>query len=51
MTTLTFDAQSYGPYVMSDLTNYCHREDLVDLMNQRFPATSEQPEPWKIVVE
>jgi len=43
-------SSSYGPFVVSDLTNYCHQDDLEALLRRRFPATKEQPEPWKIKV-
>lgn len=41
-------AYGYGPFIISDITNYCHQDDLEALLRRRFPATTEQPKPWEI---
>ncbi len=51
MATIPDCRQGYGPYVISDLTNYCDQDDLEALLRRRFPATAEWPEPWKLSVE
>lgn len=43
-------ASGYGPYIVSDLTEYCALPDLIAFLERRFPVTAEQPSPWSYKV-